>query len=236
MAKRGYIKIYSYMIEILGLSGNTLTVFALINSFTESNGSYNGSMQYIADWLGISRKSVERATKDLRERGLVRLTDGKYIARSCAEIEAELTDGREDTDSSISPDCNHPVMGGEDKMSQPTKAPTQPTKCPDTTDKMSHNNNINNNTLTKSLPLLNASRWREGVLPKYITVRVGHSELVKMTPEQHESLKKLVNQTTLEDYILRMHKLLELPAKNGTVYVHSAYHTIKKWIEEDMSL
>ncbi|MBQ2793216.1 MAG: helix-turn-helix domain-containing protein [Clostridia bacterium] len=237
MAKGGYIRIYSYMIEILGLSGNTLTVFALINSFTESNGSYNGSVQYIADWLGISRKSVERATKDLRERGLLRLTDGRYTAKSYAAIEAELSDGRTDTEVGTLPDSDCVGQGAEDKTSHATIFTDEPTKRPSQSDKRSHNNNTTyNNTLTTPSPQ-NASRWRgNGVLPKYLTQKIGYSQFVRMTPEQYESLKRLVDNTVLESYIMRMDKLLELPAKNGTVYVHSAYHTIKKWIEEDMSL
>lgn len=67
-----YIVILSPMVTKLGLSGNKLIIFALIYGFCRDNESeFNGSVNYICEWTGVSRNTVLSAIKELVEDGLI---------------------------------------------------------------------------------------------------------------------------------------------------------------------
>ena len=220
MEREGYIKIYSYMIELLGLSGNSLTVFALINSFTETNGGFNGSEQYLADWLGLSRRSIVRIVNELKANGLLTVDDGKY--RTISSLNAKKMALSKTAD---------------DKTSHVTDCHQNRTKCHTKSDNLSHNNTNYTTTITPSPPPHSATREEKADdNPKYRFVTVGQGGFVKMTGEQYAALLNMVDERTLDEYIFRMETLLSVPAKNGTVYVHSPYHTIRKWINDDAAL
>ena len=63
--------VYRFMTGELGLRGAALQVYALIYSFTTVGGSFSGSRAYIADTVGVSLKTVERAIAELSYRGLI---------------------------------------------------------------------------------------------------------------------------------------------------------------------
>ena len=208
------------MIELLGLSGNTLTVFALINSFTETNGGFNGSEQYLADWLGLSRRSIVRIVNELKENGFLTIENGKYRTVSASEAK-EIA----------------PQRDSVDKMSHVTTCHQNRTKCHTKSDNLSHNNTNYNTTITPSPPPHSATRGRDdGNDVKFKYKTVGHGGFVKMTDDQYNALLRMVDADTLDEYIFRLEMLLGTPAKNGTGYVHSPYHTIRKWIIEDAGM
>lgn len=71
-----FITIQGWMRTRLNLSGNELIAMALIYGFSQDGESaFIGSMSYIADWIGASRKTAERAVKSLVERGYIKKTD-----------------------------------------------------------------------------------------------------------------------------------------------------------------
>ena len=56
----------------LGLSGNDLMVFALINGFSQDGqGCFYGSLNYICETCGISKSTALRILQDLTQRGFV---------------------------------------------------------------------------------------------------------------------------------------------------------------------
>lgn len=60
------------MVNDLKLSGNELICYALIYGFTQDEESeFRGSLQYISDWLGISKQNVRLIIKRLVEKGLI---------------------------------------------------------------------------------------------------------------------------------------------------------------------
>ena len=81
---------HGWMITKLKLSGRALQVYAIIYGFTQDQETeFNGSLNYIADWLGTSsRHTVLRAIDDLIEKGLIEkrqavfngVTINKYVA------------------------------------------------------------------------------------------------------------------------------------------------------------
>ena len=62
-----------WMINDLGLTGRELQVYAIIYGFTQDEESeFNGSLTYIAEWLGTSNKvTVTRAINALIDKGLI---------------------------------------------------------------------------------------------------------------------------------------------------------------------
>ena len=81
---------YGWMITKLKLSGRALQVYAIIYGFTQDQETeFNGSLNYIAGWLGTSnRHTVLRAIDNLIEKGLIEkrqavfngVTINKYVA------------------------------------------------------------------------------------------------------------------------------------------------------------
>ncbi len=63
--------VYRFMTQELGLRGAALQVFAVIYSFTRAVGEFSGSREYLADTVGISIKTVDRAIGELNSRGLI---------------------------------------------------------------------------------------------------------------------------------------------------------------------
>lgn len=82
---------HGWMITKLKLSGRALQVYAIIYGFTQDQETeFNGSLNYIAAWLGTSNRStVLRAINDLIERGLIEkrqaiingVTLNRYVAK-----------------------------------------------------------------------------------------------------------------------------------------------------------
>ena len=59
------------MVNDLELKGRELQIFALIHGFTEKIGSYDGTLKYLADWTGSSRRQVHAWLKDLCGKGYI---------------------------------------------------------------------------------------------------------------------------------------------------------------------
>ena len=66
-----YYIVYSWMISKLKLKGNSLHIFALIYSYSNSKNNkvsgtgFYGSQAFLAEWFGISRDTVNSILKDL---------------------------------------------------------------------------------------------------------------------------------------------------------------------------
>lgn len=69
--KEIYYTVYNWMISKLKLKGNSLHIFALIYSYSNSKNNrvadagFYGSQAFLADWFGISRDTVNSILKDL---------------------------------------------------------------------------------------------------------------------------------------------------------------------------
>lgn len=69
--KEVYYIVYNWMITKLKLKGNSLHIFALIYSYSNSKNikiaeaGYYGSQAFLANWFGISRDTVNSILKDL---------------------------------------------------------------------------------------------------------------------------------------------------------------------------
>ena len=67
-----YITISGWMVTELELKGNELIVYAMIYGFSQAeNQTFDGTMNYVAEWLSTSRQTVNNALKSLVNKGLV---------------------------------------------------------------------------------------------------------------------------------------------------------------------
>jgi hypothetical protein len=67
-----YISIQGWMINQLNLSGNDLTVYAIIYGFTQDGEHwFEGSRQYLADWCNSSRQGIDKNLNNLLSRNLI---------------------------------------------------------------------------------------------------------------------------------------------------------------------
>ena len=111
-----YITIQGWMRTDLKLSGNELIVYAIIYGFSQNKqGEFTGSAQYLADWVGCTRRTVmtilnklveaklisktelilnnnEKRVSYQAERGCVKLSQGvKNFHRGCEKISHNIT-------------------------------------------------------------------------------------------------------------------------------------------------
>lgn len=67
-----YYLVFYWMINELGLKGAELPVFAIINSFSQGGvGKFTGSLNYLADFAGLTRQGVIKVLKKLIEKGYI---------------------------------------------------------------------------------------------------------------------------------------------------------------------
>ncbi len=65
-----YFIVAGWMINRLGLSGNDLSVYAIVYGFSQTDDQeFTGSAQYLADFCGISRRSVSSILSKLTKSG-----------------------------------------------------------------------------------------------------------------------------------------------------------------------
>ena len=71
-----YITIQGWMRTDLKLSGNELIVYAIIYGFSQNKqGEFTGSAQYLADWVGCTRRTVMTILNKLVEEKLISKTE-----------------------------------------------------------------------------------------------------------------------------------------------------------------
>jgi len=92
MDDNNYYLIQGYMVSKLGLKGLELSLYAIINGFSQDGkSSFKGSLAYLSDWTGADRSSIQRVLKNLVERGL--LIKEEYIERKVKKCSYKVKEG-----------------------------------------------------------------------------------------------------------------------------------------------
>lgn len=87
---KDFILIFPWMIRSLKLKGNELLVYAVVYGFSkEDQGSWWGSLKYMSELTGASRRSVIAVLKSLTEKGLIKKHE--TFSRSGKMIGVEYT-------------------------------------------------------------------------------------------------------------------------------------------------
>ena len=67
-----YYQVSGWMLNRLQLKGTELQVFAIIHGFSQDGEStFNGSLNYLTDWLGTSKPTTIKALKGLVDKGYI---------------------------------------------------------------------------------------------------------------------------------------------------------------------
>ena len=67
-----YIHISGWMLSKLGLSGNSLLIYAIIYGFSQTEGHYfNGSLNYLSEWTNSTKQGVIKNLKELVDLGFI---------------------------------------------------------------------------------------------------------------------------------------------------------------------
>ena len=69
MKNNNYITILGWMINELSLSGNDLICYALIYGFSQDDNYWDGSLSYLSEWLGVSKRRAIDILKRLVSNG-----------------------------------------------------------------------------------------------------------------------------------------------------------------------
>lgn len=131
-----YITIQGWMRTDLKLSGNELIVYAIIYGFSQNKqGEFTGSVQYLADWVGCTKRTVTTILRKLVDEELVKKTVVQLDNNSKrVSYQANVGVGKNFlVGEKISQGVGKNFLGGRKNF---------PRGC----EKISHNININNNT------------------------------------------------------------------------------------------
>lgn len=122
-----YIVIRARMRTELDLRGNELLLFALIESFCRDGGSYTGSLGYLEEWTGASKKTISRTLSGLCEKGLLEKNERNEGGKKVCVYRTKS-------------------FGAADKMAiaADKSSPRERKKCPSDVDKCSLNNKRDN--------------------------------------------------------------------------------------------
>lgn len=131
-----YITIQGWMRTDLKLSGNELIVYAIIYGFSQNKqGEFTGSAQYLADWVGCTRRTVMSILNKLVENNFISKTE-IILNNNEKRVSYQAERGCEKTSQGVKNfhrGCEKISQGGVKKFHR---------GC----EKFSHNININNNT------------------------------------------------------------------------------------------
>ena len=131
-----YITIQGWMRTDLKLSGNELIVYAIIYGFSQNKqGEFTGSVQYLADWVGCTKRTVTTILRKFVDEELVKKTVVQLDNNSKrVSYQANVGVGKNFLGGEkISQGVGKNFLGGRKNF---------PRGC----EKISHNININNNT------------------------------------------------------------------------------------------
>lgn len=131
-----YITIQGWMRTELNLSGNELIVYAIIYGFSQNKqGEFTGSAQYLADWVGCTKRTVTTILRKFVDEELVKKTVVQLDNNSKrVSYQANVGVGKNFLGGEkISQGVGKNFLGGRKNF-------------PRGGEKISHNININNNT------------------------------------------------------------------------------------------
>ena len=208
-----YVLIQGFMVKEMQLKGNELLIYAIIYGFSQAeNQVFNGSLQYLADWINGTRQTVLNCIDKLIEKGYIGKNE-KIIngVKFCEYYSKILTGGVKKFDRGIQnfiPEVVKNFEGGSQKI---------------------RHNNINNNLYDNSINNIADNKKRKTTSYDLIlsavpddSLRELYLEYIKMrklikSPMTERALTMLINKVNeLEpNSIERQKQLLETAIMNN---------------------
>lgn len=88
-----YVVINGWMVEELKLKNPELMIYAIIYGFSQDKSSrFTGSAQYLADWTGVSKRTVFTALKSLLDKKLLKKYEEEQGGMNLISYKAVLPD------------------------------------------------------------------------------------------------------------------------------------------------
>ena len=75
MNNNNYITIQGWMVNELHLSGNELVCYAIIYGFSQDGKFWDGSLTYLSEWMGVSRRTTINVINSLITKGYIEKQD-----------------------------------------------------------------------------------------------------------------------------------------------------------------
>ena len=129
-----YFTIHRFMTEELGLGGAKLLVYALIYSFTVSEGSFFGSRGYICEICGITDSTAGRVLKELVSMGLLKREERsnfQTVKYKAIIPTTERTDAKDEAQLKCVPPLQNLTPQPSKKMPPPSNSVPSPSKMTD---------------------------------------------------------------------------------------------------------
>ena len=213
--KTGFI-VYDFMNSELGLTGVTLQVYALIYSFTKAGNDCHASLNNMAKRIDVSSRSIQRALKELLDKGYIIKTtnhtasSNHYVANM--EKVGQIVYGQNVEGGQNVHGGTTECLGGDDKMSNNNKE---------------DNKGDNNNTNEINIHSLIKEYWKDKPRP---VQAFGSKKVVMMTLHQYANLLRAVGVNPTLSYV----RLLENRITKGMFPVKDDhYQQIIDWARED---
>lgn len=210
--KQGGHFVYGFMKD-MGLSNKELMVYSFIYSFTQKGcGFYYGGQKYMAESLGLSMRTLQRVLRKLLDKGLIEKYHNKTrcglrsTPRKIVKEKIPVVSGYSASDEY---DGRYARENGEVIK-------------------------LNAEAVRKFNE--NEQRFYNGITPKHTLIRYGREGLVALTKPQYDALRTILKTENLQDYFLRYELMLKENIQTGKKPPHSAYKTLKAWIESDMEV
>lgn len=214
--------IHSFMRDI-GLKKSELLIYAILYAFTCGDiGLFYGSQKHLAYLSGLSLRSVQRAISSLLAKGYItRIKKAGYKGIKCVEIGDKQANFNKATPcvtntKTIKKDAESEIYKENFRKKESSQNPPLTLSVTDA---------------FKSY--IGSSQRSVGRTVKYDVKGYGRYGFVDMTEAQYNSLLTLVDSEVLLSYVRRFERMLENNTGASPPRPHSAYKTLKKWIEAD---
>ena len=218
-----YITIQGWMRTDLNLSGNELIVYAIIYGFSQNKqGEFTGSAQYLADWVGCTRRTVMTILNKLVEAKLISKTE-IILNNNEKRVSYQAEMGCEKTSQGVKNfhrGCEKISQGGVKNFHR---------GC----EKISHNININNNTNNNHRDINNVHSCSESLEEtteefferawQYYPNKRGKGQVSKKSKERLMSHGWDNVKRAIDRYLEDLKKDEWRHAQNGSTFFNSGY-------------
>ena len=243
----------------LGIKGSALILYAALYSFSlGERGLYHGSQKYLAESIGVSVRTVQNALTRLFSLGLIEryeTPDGRYKGIRCIEPKpeqrrqsqpsidnkeaiAKSSDAKSETREEMGRGLSEEVQNQIDRVDD---------ICARVQEKIRELNAEKEKRRASAVEIPEDASPQERntirMMNKYEKLgdnrrflEFGKSGSLRMTEPQYKRLLDLLPTEELMPYFVRFETMLKDNEKSGKKPPHSHYKTLKKWIEEDLSL
>ena len=203
-----YFQITGWMLNRLKLKGTALNVYAIIYGFSQDGeSSFNGSRQYLCDFTGATKPTIDKALAELQAMDLIIKTSKKINDVIHNEYKANLEALRDFTTSKETLPPSKETLQGGSKETLP------------------HNKDINNKEDNKSIKeeekVKKEKSLDEVIESQPLSIQQPLREFVKM----RKAIKKPITTHGLELAVKKLHELAKTESEAVAVIEQSVMNS-----------